>query len=164
MDEIRQYFEELYRTVKPALLAYFRAQPALAGSAEDLIQETFRRALRNPGPVRAAPSPRAYLFGIARHAGIDALRRRRPSEELADLPAAQPPAEDPRLDRMRTAIAALPALQRELLELKLRHDLTYEEVAEVLQVPVGTVRSRLHYAIARLQQVLKHDSPPASPL
>ena len=154
MEDQFEHLERLYRELGPALLGYFRRQPALAGNAEDLLQDTFVRALRcidrQPPPV----SQRAYLFGIARHVGIDAFRRLRPAEELpSNVPAAMT-LEDERLEPMRQAIARLPDAQREALLLKLQQELSYEEIAEVLEIPVGTVRSRLHHAVRRLRETL----------
>lgn len=143
-----------YAETGPALLAYFGAQRSLASEAEDLLQETFVRALRNPSRLKKAISVRAYLFGIARHVGLDALRRARPTDAFVDVHTAETPSEDPRIEFLRLAIAALPEAQREPLLLKLQQELSYEEIADVLGVPVGTVRSRLHYAVARLHQVL----------
>lgn len=151
--QINQW-ERLYRELGPALLGYFRRQPPLASIAEDLLQDTFVRALKRSDRLQPPVSQRAYLFGIARHVSIDAFRRLRPVEELApDTPAATKP-EDDRLEPMRRAIAGLPLPQREALLLKLQQDLSYEEIAHVLAIPVGTVRSRLHYAVRQLRQTL----------
>jgi RNA polymerase sigma-70 factor (ECF subfamily) len=159
MDETLNNLEQLYRETGPALLTYFRRQPALAAVAEDLLQDTFMRALQRTDRLQASVSQRAYLFGIARHVGLDALRRRRPTEELAAESAATAPAEDDRLEPLRGAIAGLPALQREALLLKLQHELSYEEIAEVLAIPVGTVRSRLHHAVRRLRETINPRPP-----
>jgi RNA polymerase sigma-70 factor (ECF subfamily) len=105
--------------------------------------------------IETAVSRRAYLFGIARHVGLDALRRAEPAGVPADFLIAPAAGEDARLESMRAAIAELPSPQREALLLKLQQELSYEEIAGVLGVPVGTVRSRLHYAVLRLRQVLK---------
>jgi RNA polymerase sigma-70 factor (ECF subfamily) len=146
--------EQLYRDLAPALLGYFRRRPALAAAAEDLLHDTFVRALRQRARLAASVSARAYLFGIARHVGADALRRWRPTEELSET-AAEPAAEkDERLAALRRAIAALPEPQRETLLLRLQQELSYEEIAEVLAIPVGTVRSRLHGAVQRLHEIL----------
>jgi RNA polymerase sigma-70 factor (ECF subfamily) len=161
MDHALEQLEHLYRETAPALLAYFRRQPALAGAAEDLLQDTFVHAIRSFGRLRGSVTPRAYLFGIARHVSLDALRARRPDVELSAEPVAPAAApEDARLEPMRAAIAALPAPQRETLLLKLHHELSYEEIAEVLGIPVGTVRSRLHHAIGQLRLTL---NPPSTP-
>jgi RNA polymerase sigma-70 factor (ECF subfamily) len=154
MDRANEQIEQSYRDTAPALLAYFRNQPALAGAAEDLLQDTFVRALQHPDRFECAVSRRAYLFGIARHVGIDALRRAPPAGEPADSQISPVASEDGRLESMRMAIAELPLMQREVLLLKLQQELSYEEIAEVLDIPVGTVRSRLHYAVLRLRNVL----------
>lgn len=73
-DPTSAQLERLYNEIGPALLGYFRRQPALARTAEDLLQDTFVRALAHPDRLRSSISQRAYLFGIARHVGIDAQR------------------------------------------------------------------------------------------
>lgn len=146
--------ERLYKEIGPALLGYFRRQPALAGTAEDLLQDTFVRAFAHPERLRTSISQRAYLFGIARHVGIDALRRQRPAVELPEDAPAATDAPDVRLEPMRRAISRLPETQREALILKLQQDLSYAEIAEALDIPVGTVRSRLHFALLHLRRVL----------
>lgn len=147
--------EQLYKDAGPALLAYFRRQPGLAGCAEDLVQDTFVRAFRSQERLRESVSQRAYLFGIARHVGFDAMRAARPAVEIPEEePAAAEPAEDGRLEAMRAAITGLPELQKEALMLKLQQELSYAEIAEVLAIPIGTVRSRLHAAVLQLRQSL----------
>lgn len=144
----------LYRELGPSLLGYFRRQPGVGGRAEDLLQDTFLRAWRGRDRWPETVSARAWLFGIARHVRLDALRRQRPEELLTTEVPVCAEEEDPRLETMREVIDKLPEPQRETLLLKLRHELTYEEIAEVLGVPVGTVRSRLHNAVNRLKEAL----------
>lgn len=137
------------------LLAYFRQHRSTRANAEDLLQETFLRALNHQDRVARAASPRAYLFGIARHIRLDALREHSVPDDIIlqeSRQAAEP--EDPRLNGMRSAIQELREPLRETLLLKLRHELSYEEIAGALQIPIGTVRSRLHYAVAELKSVL----------
>lgn len=161
MPDTLAQFDQLYRELAPALLAYFRRQPTLGRLADDLVQDTFVRAFRSLPRLRESVSPRAYLFGIARHVGIDALRAHRPTEEISqELPDKEAESDDDRLPAMRAAIANLPEPQREALQLKLQHELSYEEIAEVLGLPVGTVRSRLHYAVGHLRSTL---NPPPRP-
>ena len=162
-DAINQ-LEQLYRDLAPTLLSYFRRQPTLGRFAEDLVQDTFVRAIRRFTYLRDSVSPRAYLFGIARHVSVDALRTHRPTEELlVEPPAEASPPVDDRLLAMQIAIAGLPEPQRETLQLKLQHELSYEEIAEVLAIPVGTVRSRLHHAVAHLRAALNPPPPPPIP-
>ena len=152
MDQSTEQIEMLYRETGPSLLTYIRRRPALAPAADDLLQDTFVRALRRPDRLAASISPRAYLFGIARHVSQDALRRQKPAVELTETEAGPVETEDARLEPMREAITRLPEAQREALQLKLQHELSYEEIAEVLGIPVGTVRSRLHHAVRMLRE------------
>ena len=142
----------LYQVHGPALLRYLDRAFGHCAAPEDLLHETFVEALTTGERCLAAASPRAFLFGIARHVGLTARRRarRRPTVPLQETePAA--PAEDPALADMRQAIGRLPDHLRETLELRLREDLSYDEIAAVLEIPVGTVRSRLHAAVKALR-------------
>jgi RNA polymerase sigma-70 factor (ECF subfamily) len=151
MGQAATPLEALYRDIGPSLLSYLRRGLADAQAAEDLLQETFCQALRRQERLSQAVSPRAWLFVIARNLAATAHRRRRMTGPLpAELPAAER-IEDPRLEPVRRAIVGLPDGLRETLELRLRHELTYEEIAAVLGIPVGTVRSRLHHALRRLR-------------
>jgi RNA polymerase sigma-70 factor, ECF subfamily len=148
-----QKIEHLYRAHGPALLAYLQRNFGRSASAQDMLQETFLQALRRQDRLAAADSPRAWLFGIARHVGLTALRNRRPTESLDASP---PPLTElnPELETMREAIAQLLPTMREPLELRLRDNLSYEEIATMLEIPIGTVRSRLHTALQRLRDVM----------
>lgn len=152
MNPSHQQLDRLYRETGPSLLAYFRCRPLLAATAEDLLQDTFVRVLRRPDRLATSITPRAYLFGIARHVGLDALRRSKPAVELTGTEIQPIHPEDERLEPMREAIARLPEAQREVLQLKLQHELSYEEIADVLAIPTGTVRSRLHHAVRALRE------------
>ena len=61
----------------------------------------------------------------------------------------------PQIEAMLDAIASLPEVLRETMELRLREQLSYEEIAQVMQIPVGTVRSRLHTAMKKLREILE---------
>ncbi len=117
-----------------------------------MLQETFSAALRRPGQLVNAPSPRAYLFTIARNLSIDAYRRTRPVVELStEHAAAEVAGLDPRIEVMRSGIRRLAPMLREVLEFRLEQELSYEEIAAILEIPVGTVRSRLHAAVKQLR-------------
>ncbi|MFO1478071.1 MAG: sigma-70 family RNA polymerase sigma factor [Verrucomicrobiota bacterium] len=153
------WIENLYRETAPQLLGYLVRRLGDTAGAEDALQETFAVVLRHPDRLHAASSPRAYLFGIARNKASRAGRSRRENAPLpADLPD-QPAAVDPRLESMREAIGRLKPGFREALELRLQHELSYEEIAEALDVPVGTIRSRLHHAVLQLRQALNPSRP-----
>ena len=158
MDEPMTRVEALYREHGPAILNYLRRRCADGGWAEDLLHETFARALRQVDRLDEVRSPKAWLLGIARNVWRGARRGRRRTRSLPhDLAAESPARDDPRLEQMRRALDALPDAFREVLELRLREELSYEEIANVLGIPVGTVRSRLHHAVRRLQEMMSRD-------
>jgi RNA polymerase sigma factor (sigma-70 family) len=153
--------DRLYREHAPALTRYLSGRFSRFASPEDLLQETFLQAVRsaNKGTARPLPSPRAWLFSIARHVGLTALRKSS-AHPVAELPEpgvlpSKTTEPDDRTEAMRMAIARLPEAMRETLELRLQDELSYDEIASVLDVPVGTVRSRLHNAVRQLRDALK---------
>ena len=156
MAESRAKVEGWYREYGSVLLRYLSRRFG-RGGADDLLQETFVQALRRPQRAGETVSPRAWLFGIARNVGITAFRRRKLTVDLPQGVAAPAAEVDERLAEMRQAIAKLPAEMRETLELRLADDLSYEEIAAILEIPVGTVRSRLHNAVKKLREEMCHE-------
>lgn len=143
----------LYDEHGGALLRYLKGLTGRTEVAEDLLQETFVQAMRGIEQLRRAHSAKAWLFSIARHLGLNALRRTRVTAPLPEGLAVAPGCEDdPRREEVRQAISELPEPQREALSLRLSVGLSYEEIAQVLSIPVGTVRSRLHNAVRSLQE------------
>lgn len=170
--ELVAWLEQLYRNNADSLCGYFARRFAGCEAPEDLLQETFVQAARQPRRVHDAVSPRAWLFGIARRVGLRAARRRRSvgqvaelhlATEAAALAADAPAPADGALLDLREAIVRLPPHLQETLALRLRDELTYEEIAEVLQIPVGTVRSRLHMALQQLRAALNREEFPEPP-
>jgi RNA polymerase sigma-70 factor (ECF subfamily) len=147
--------ERLYLDVGPVVWSYLRRRIADLHAAEEILQEAFLAAMADPAGLDAAISKRAWLVGIARNLLRDHLRRKKHRPWTPDCdasPAFAPPHEDHRLEAMREAIVKLPDAQREVLELRLAHGLSYVEIAETLRIPVGTVRSRMHNAVAALRR------------
>jgi RNA polymerase sigma-70 factor (ECF subfamily) len=157
---------QLYQECAGSLLRFFTRRHGSDETARDLVQETFLRVARNPANVGEAASLKAYVFGIARHLSLSTWRQCREEtlseEELHQVPAAE---SDPRIRVACEVIASLPGLQREILEMRLLQGLTYKEIADVLRIPVGTVRSRLHHAVEALRTSLSLDeiTSPSSP-
>lgn len=153
MDNQSTEIARLYEDSRSALTGYFTRRHGSAQGVEDLLQETFLRLVRHAKRLAHARSPRAYVFGIARHVSADTFRKSAPraagAETIENVPA---PIPDPRLAAVREILVTLPSLQREILDLRFQHDLSYIEIADVLDVPVGTVRSRLHNAILMLRE------------
>jgi len=129
--------------------------------AEDMAQETFVKAwLALPRYQPALGSWRAWLCRIALNQTIDRHRRARPQLELNDwLPdPGRGPAEQAERNlagaAVRRALAQVPPASRAALILSEYHGLSYAEIAAALEIPVGTVMSRLHYARQRLRELL----------
>ena len=153
--------------------ALYRTAYHLAGNrvdAEDLTQETYLRAYRGFASFRGG-NARAWLFTILRHVFLDECRRRRrtPVIESADDDAHRftanragswsPSAESEVLrrlpsDAVERAFAALPPDWRLVVLLADVEELSYREIAGIMQIPLGTVMSRLHRARRRLQEQL----------
>lgn len=149
--------ESVYRELGAGIRAFLRRRLGEANAADELLQETFLAAARNPSALFAAASKRAWLIGIAANLVREHIRRKvrnRTAPLAIEIPEYSKDAEDARLDSMREAIARLPDINREVLELRLVEALSYAEIAESLELPIGTVRSRIHHAVLRLRNEL----------
>jgi RNA polymerase sigma-70 factor (ECF subfamily) len=154
MKQISKDVEMLYHTEGAPLLRYIRRCGG-GSCSEDLLQDTFVHLLAKPDGLRNANSPRAWIYGVARRVVLGFLRRQSRFTELVTEPSSPPVSEvDGRLWAVRAAMAKLPKLQREVLQLRLDAELSYEEIASTLAIPVGTVRSRLHHAVRQLRSAL----------
>lgn len=143
----------LYRQHGAEILNYL-ARRCPADEACDLLQETFLQVVKHGEKLRSVAMPRAWLFGIARNILAHHYRQQPETPTEISTETSAPAAEDARLPAMREAIAALAPELRETLELRIEQELSYEEIAGVLAIPVGTVRSRLHNAVRRLRTAL----------
>jgi RNA polymerase sigma-70 factor (ECF subfamily) len=134
-----------------------------AADAEDLVQDTLLRAYRAIGRFDGS-HPRAWLLTILRNAQVNRIRRRRPSllrdpdagQRAQDARDAQPSAEAIVIGEafdatVEDAVTSLPGRFRQVVELVDIDGLSYQEAAQVLGVPIGTVMSRLHRARQRIR-------------
>jgi RNA polymerase sigma-70 factor (ECF subfamily) len=137
----------------PRLRRYARALLGERAAADELVQDTMERGWRRLSTWRRGSDLRPWLFGIL-HTLYEERQRHAPS-----------PAGQERLDMrdMQAALQQLAPEQREVLLLVALEELRYDEVAEVLQIPPGTVLSRLSRARERLRLIMLGQAP-ASPL
>jgi len=128
--------------------------------SEDLVQETFLKALRGLKALREDQALDAWLFQILLNCWRDHLRRARPTDDIdsvLDCEALRIDADHDRgerVARVRAAVAALPAGQREVLCLVDLEGYSYAEVAQRLKIPTGTVTSRVVRAREALRAIL----------
>lgn len=148
----------------PRLRRYARALLGDRAGADDLVQDTMERGWHKLPSWRRGGDMRAWLFGIMHNLHVDRLRQPSlPTVELSDElqgSLSAPPAGD-RLEirDMQAALQLLPAEQREVLLLVALEDMSYDEVAAVLNIPPGTVMSRLSRARERLRLLMLGQAP-----
>ena len=152
-------FEELYRDTVDDLYAYVATLVRDRSAAEEVVAAAFERAYRKHASFDARRgSQRQWLFGIARNAALDELRRRKRSAELAVEPAGDEPAPEgeaeaaERRATVRAALADLDPRERELIALKFHAGLSNAEIADVLGVSASNAGTRVYRALARLRE------------
>ena len=168
-------FGQLVRRYERELYGYLRRYLGDEALAEDVFQNTFLQVYQKLDQYETGRPVRPWLYTIATHQAIDALRRagRRPvvsldqtretdvngaTRSLLDMvearqsdPMEQMEAEE-RRERVRAGIAELPEHLRSTVILAYFQGLKYREIADILEIPVGTVKSRLHAALLKLQE------------
>lgn len=154
------------------LYAYAMTLTRNRAEAEDLVQETYLRAMNAFGRLRPDSNLKSWLFTILRNIRLNQVRDGLDRSSIVEIdePAAAPKqledksAKDPLLlylskvkeADVRAAIQQLPDPYREVIILREFEELSYEEIAEVLSCPPGTVMSRLSRARDKLKDVLQH--------
>ncbi|WP_244928990.1 sigma-70 family RNA polymerase sigma factor [Nocardioides sp. W7] len=149
----------LYARACPSLVGLLTTIGGSRADAEEVAQDAFVRLLEHWGKVRDYSDPEAWLRTVAVRALVSRHRRRQVAvrglallgRRAATAPPAAGPGHDVELDE---ALAGLPVDQRTVLVLHHLHDLSVAEVAELLHVPAGTVKSRLSRARAALAPLL----------
>ena len=131
------------------------------GAAEDVLQDIFMQLWRNPGLFDASRgNMAAWLAVITRHRAIDALRRRRPENDIADVVVsvetdfAGDADRSRAMDRVRGALQTMPTPQRSALEMAYFEGLTHNEIAEKTGEPLGTIKTRIRTGLLSLRKVL----------
>ena len=160
----RNSYGELVRRYYPGTIQVVYRLCGDMRLAEDMTQEAFLRAWSNLPSFRPQSSLRNWIYRIAVNAALDVLRRRKEEtfedEAVEMIPdrAMGPEAaliEKERVELLQQAMRSLPEAARSVLVLREYGGLSYQEIASVLDVPVGTVMSRLNYARNRLRELLK---------
>jgi RNA polymerase sigma-70 factor (ECF subfamily) len=148
-------FEALYRSSRDDVYAYVATLLRDRAAAEDVTAQAFERAYRKRRTFdRRRGDERAWLFGIARNAALDELRRRKRLATLAMEPVDELDPADIALRRtaVRAALAGLSARDRELVALKFHAGLSNGELGRVLGLSESAVGTRLHRVIEKLRK------------
>mgnify|MGYP000911227604 CR=1 FL=1 len=154
----------LYDEHASALFGFLLNFTRQEADARDILQEVFIKLMRSPGAMEGVRDPRAFLLRLAHNLAIDQGRRRQTRERYqseSGLESTQLFAPVPDPDRhafqvaLTAALAELPVEQRSVLHLKLWEGLTFDQIAEVLQIPLNTAASRYRYGLDKLRVQLR---------
>ena len=156
-------FAKLMEMFEARTAAYLRG--IVGDDSDDAQQEVWLTVFRQLNDLADPAAFRTWLFRTTRHRAIDFLRKRKRERELIDDVAIDDVADttepvtsesndtiDERV--LAEALRAMPPPQREVVMLRYRDGLTYQEIAQVINRPIGTVRTRLFHAKKRLQESL----------
>jgi RNA polymerase sigma-70 factor (ECF subfamily) len=164
-DQREEEFRSLFRAHYPSLCRYAASLLGEWASAEDVVQDVFVRIWERHRDRLPLREPTAYLFRAVRNAAynrLDSARatRRDRATEVNSLSGSFTRAPDAALDAkqtrttVETALDALPSRQAEVFRLSRQHDLTYAQIAEVLDLSVSTVETHMGRALASLREAL----------
>jgi RNA polymerase sigma-70 factor (ECF subfamily) len=155
----------LYDAHAAALFAFALSLSRSEADARDLLQDAFLKIARKPSLLRGVRDERAFLLRLIHNAAVDLMRRRRvratgdESDAHEDpvffAPAENDPDEAAFRAALSEALSSLPPDQRVVVHLKLWEGLTFESIAELLQIPLNTAASRYRYGLDKLRVVLR---------
>ncbi len=161
-------YAKLFEYFAPRLKAFFRRRGASDSAAEDLAQEAMLRVWRSAGQFdRSRATPATWVFAIARNLRADALRRRQwqfdedvSAEDFSGVASSEPGPEAAAIvsqaeQRLHAALLHLPEVQRAAIRLAYLDELSHSDAHRVLDVALGTFKSRLRLALARLRAALE---------
>lgn len=156
-------FSELYHRHHEQIYNYLLRLVRESSGAEDLLQEVFVAVWQGAGRFRKESKVRTWIFRIAHHKAVSWLRRLRPVDALPAVLPGSSPEWNPearsirswQVERIQAALEQLSPKHRSVVELAYVNGFSYQEIGKILRCPVGTVKSRMSYAIRQLQGVLQ---------
>lgn len=158
----RQAFSELVHRYREGVINVVYRMCGDANLAEDAAQEAFIRAWQHLPRYQPRSPFRNWLYRIANNAALDALRREKQTTDIEDVSLMAttigPEAAAERSERaeyVREAVLSLAPASRAVLILREYEGLSYKEIADTLNIPMGTVMSRLNYARTKLREMLR---------
>jgi len=157
--ELERLYDEHAQALFAFLLNFTRNEP----DTRDALQEVFVKIARRPSVLRSARDVRAFLIHLAHNTAIDLMRRRETlgkyhrkyRMEISQFAPSDDPDEAAFRAALTNALGKLPADQRAVLHLKLWEGLTFERIADVLDIPANTAASRYRYGLDKLRELLR---------
>jgi len=162
IKDSEEAFATIIRRYQKTLLNLFYWLGADIYEAEDLIQETFLKLFRYRNRYRPSASLKTFLCTLAYRTWVDTRRKARRRISAVEETATEyihHPSSDYAED-VRNALAQLSDKLRSVLVLNIYQDMKYQEIAEVLNIPVGTVKSRMNLAIKQMREALSLETVP----
>lgn len=145
-----EQLEIYYREHGPLVLRYLVRQVGVS-LANDMLHDVFVEAASHFDRLTACDSPRGWLLKVAYHQVCNYYRDKRVMYGLPSELVAAVPDDGSQLTELRDSLARLDKESREILLLRWYEQLSYEEISRIMDLPIGTVRSRLHYALNKLR-------------
>jgi RNA polymerase sigma-70 factor (ECF subfamily) len=158
-------FERIYRLYEKRVYQYALTLVNDQTMAENIVAETMIAVWRGAGTFARTSRVSTWIFGIARHKALDALRatgrrqRETDIQDMVDLPAQDTPFEEMQRKQMQSltqrALSTLSREHQEVLRLVFYEELPYDEIAVLLSIPTNTVKTRVFYAKQQLKRQLE---------
>lgn len=160
-------FAVLVRKYHVALLNFFHRMNVYTGDRDDLVQETFIRLYNYREKYKPAAKFTTFLYMMARQVQIDYFRRQQRRTILAEALKNEPVEElsmgvnragfEEKKEMVERALNTLSEEMRCVVVMSIYQGLKYVEIAEILNIPVGTVKTRMFHALQKLEKVIEHE-------
>lgn len=160
----RAAFEAIFRQFQPRLRYYVRRLNAGGDRVDDTLQDIWVKVVRQVGSLRDCRAFVAWLYAIARNEAYGQAKARDPFAELTDehlelvTDNHEPEFSNEDAARIHASLARLTPAHREILTLCFLEDLSHQQIAAILGIRAGTVRSRIYYAKQALRKELEKDN------
>jgi RNA polymerase sigma-70 factor (ECF subfamily) len=162
---LQEWLEEVYRDHAPALFRFLIRLTGNEADTRDVLQELFVRLAKSPQLLDGVTSPRSYLFRMAHRLVIDRLRRENARQHYDDkawqeretIAQPAPPTDDIAWLQRKLAdsLDSLPPEQKAVVVLKVWEEMTFADIADVLDISANTAASRYRYALDKLRDELR---------
>lgn len=164
--------EILYLRHRERVLRYAARVVENPEDAQDVLQETFQYVFSRLPTYQPQAKFTTFLYTVTHHTALNLVKKKRKRRNLlkehtqpfltdtsSDLSPAERLMEEEHLGLLRKGIQTLSKVHQQVLHLRIVEELSYEEISEILEIPIGTVKSRLHNGISQLRKQLGSEKP-----